>query len=277
MALITYSPWQDAANYGRGLGDTLGQILLQVPRIRAQQKMQGAEFQNEQSNWPLQHQLLQAQVGEAQQRPQLEQAKLAIQQLLAQRRGDSQAITDDYHKAETDKIRNETQGTKPLTFGQGESADKLTEGLIQGKEGQLIHGKPKAPINVSPEVFSAVRDAVVGALKNGQSGQAAGVGMLQNAQLQPNLQTNQVPQVNPGGMLPTWLGGQGPTTNMIPQVTTNSYQMHMPQQQSLQQQTQGQQPQAKQLDSQTAQHFLQQAQGNKDLARQLARQAGYNF
>jgi hypothetical protein len=39
MAIINYSPWMDAARYGQGLGETLGRILMQMPQVRAQQRI----------------------------------------------------------------------------------------------------------------------------------------------------------------------------------------------------------------------------------------------
>jgi len=45
MATIGYSPWADAGRMGQGLADTLGQILLTVPQVRAQRQQQ--QYQNE--------------------------------------------------------------------------------------------------------------------------------------------------------------------------------------------------------------------------------------
>lgn len=42
---IGYSPWQDAAQYGRSLGETLGQILLGVPQMRHQKRLQERQDQ----------------------------------------------------------------------------------------------------------------------------------------------------------------------------------------------------------------------------------------
>ena len=47
MAIVGYSPWQDAASYGAGLGSTLSEALLQMPRMRAEQAMEQARFKNE--------------------------------------------------------------------------------------------------------------------------------------------------------------------------------------------------------------------------------------
>ena len=45
MALIGYSPWQDAAAYGAGLGQTLGQAALQLPQEKFQLAQNAALMQ----------------------------------------------------------------------------------------------------------------------------------------------------------------------------------------------------------------------------------------
>jgi hypothetical protein len=37
MSIIQYSPWQDAAQVGKGIGDALGAILFKVPQLRAEE------------------------------------------------------------------------------------------------------------------------------------------------------------------------------------------------------------------------------------------------
>ncbi len=42
MAIINSNPWSDAANYGQGLGNTLSQIMFQLPAMRQQQLLSQA-------------------------------------------------------------------------------------------------------------------------------------------------------------------------------------------------------------------------------------------
>lgn len=76
---VNYSPWQDAANYGQGLGQALGQILLQQPRQRA-------EFQMQQERFPLEQQLLQAQVKNTEFQPEYRNELLGLRQQSEQDR-----------------------------------------------------------------------------------------------------------------------------------------------------------------------------------------------
>lgn len=45
MAIVNYSPWADAANFGQGLGASLTNLLLELPRIRQQQALLQAHQQ----------------------------------------------------------------------------------------------------------------------------------------------------------------------------------------------------------------------------------------
>ena len=45
MPYISSSPWKDAAEYGAGLGNTLGSILAGMPQQRAQLAIQQAQQQ----------------------------------------------------------------------------------------------------------------------------------------------------------------------------------------------------------------------------------------
>lgn len=57
MAIIGYSPWTDAANYGRGLGDTLGQAMLQMPLQRQMIRQQAEQAQAQQQQEMLKYAL----------------------------------------------------------------------------------------------------------------------------------------------------------------------------------------------------------------------------
>src|SRR6187402_2609165 len=40
MAYIGYSPWNDAANVGQGIGTALGNVLMQVPLLKRQMELE---------------------------------------------------------------------------------------------------------------------------------------------------------------------------------------------------------------------------------------------
>ncbi len=44
MAIVNYSPWQDAANVGQGLGSSLTNLLIQLPQIRQQAALNQAHI-----------------------------------------------------------------------------------------------------------------------------------------------------------------------------------------------------------------------------------------
>jgi len=56
MSLIGYSPWQDAAAYGRGLGDSLSQGLLALPQQKFALAQQAAQMQQRNQMFQLQQQ-----------------------------------------------------------------------------------------------------------------------------------------------------------------------------------------------------------------------------
>jgi hypothetical protein len=70
MPLVNSSPWADAANYGQGFGQALGNILMNQPQMRLQAAQKAAELQ--QSNA-----LNQAQIGELGARQRLYQQQAA--------------------------------------------------------------------------------------------------------------------------------------------------------------------------------------------------------
>lgn len=73
MSYVGYSPWTDAANLGGGIGDALGKILLQRPEMRARVAAQQQEQQEQAQRFPLEQQLLQSQIKNADFRPQYQQ------------------------------------------------------------------------------------------------------------------------------------------------------------------------------------------------------------
>ena len=264
MPIVGYSPWADAANYGAGLGETLGRILLQVPQQRAELRMQQQQF-------PLQQQLMQAQINEANLRPGLQQQALAIKSLQEQLAAQRAGVTEDYQKERIRQIIQDEyrkdhpdQFGKPPTeqqdFGQGRQAVKDYASDLANKQNIDF---TKTPFSVAPDLMSGSLQSATGSKTPYQDV----IKHLQNvgASLQAILQTNQIPQVQSYWFSPD-------VTNMIPQVTTNAYELRAPQ---VQQSTNS--SSAKVVTPDLAKQFLQQAGGDKDAARNLARQAGYSF
>lgn len=108
MSYFAGSPWTDAASYGQGLGQTLGQAMLQMPQQRyelaAQQQMMRAKQQQEALQMALQ-QKAQMDVH------QLGTAELGLKQQEAQH-------NQDYHEQELSLLKqkaiNESKGTWKL-------------------------------------------------------------------------------------------------------------------------------------------------------------------
>lgn len=223
MPIVGYSPWADAANYGAGLGETLGRILLQVPQQRAELRMQQQQF-------PLQQQLMQAQINEANLRPGLQQQAMAIkslqEQLAAQRAGVTedyererirQIIQDEYRKDHPDQFGKPP--TEQQDFGQGRQAVKDYVSDLANKQNIDF---TKTPVSVAPDLMSGSLQSATGSKTPYQDV----IKHLQSigASLQAILQTNQIPDLKTN-----FFGSvsQLPTTH--PQVTTNAYELRAPQ------------------------------------------------
>lgn len=222
MPLVGYSPWQDAANYGSGLGETLGKLLIGLPQQRAELAMQRQQF-------PLQQQLLQAQVQEANLRPGMQQQALAIRSLQEQLAAERQNAQMEYLKAREDQIqRDEDRKDKAPAVKPPTSAQDYTQGraaVTDYAHNLGIQQKvdpSKTPIGVDPSLMQGALQSTMGS----QSPYSDTMGFLQKAgaALQAILQTNQVPN-----MATNWMGTvrQLPTTH--PEVSTNAYQLRLPQ------------------------------------------------
>lgn len=61
------SPWQDAANFGQGIGDSINQMVFQLPALRRQIALQQAELGLRQQEMAQRGQYQQAQLGQGQQ------------------------------------------------------------------------------------------------------------------------------------------------------------------------------------------------------------------
>ena len=167
---VGYSPWQDAAQYGQGLGEVLGQILLNQPRLRAQQAM-------EQQRFPLEQQLLQAQIKNQNFQPQYRQDLLSMKQQseadkaryegenLDIRRGAlaNQAELNDErarHNMDTEESNKERQSWKEqhptvpsagAGLGEGLRGIKMVSDAAKGAAGAAGMSKD-VPVHIDPKL-----------------------------------------------------------------------------------------------------------------------------
>jgi len=248
MALIGYSPWQDAANYGAGLGNTLGEILLRVPQMRAQAALAQQQNQRDAQAFPLEQQYKQAQISAEQERAGASRAQ------------------QDYNRARIAGLSNQQDMSsimpvvQKLMSGQKPEPEELqaaSSAMLSSPQGRTMAMKMLEQVTKpQPQHVTRPGDVVM------QGGQP--------------VYTNNVP-------LP--LSGQN-LLSILESGQTNAPQFHAAQQmlnQRLQLPQMSQQtnamPQAgtKVVTPEIAAQFLQQANGNKDVARQLARQAGFTF
>lgn len=112
MSLVQYNPWTDAAEYGRGLGSTLGQAFLQMPQQRLQMAMQLAQAKAEQQRQAQQQQLQQAMLGVEQQRALTDKAIREQQLALAQKQYEGAHLKNQQAMIEPrfDKATGQYQG-----------------------------------------------------------------------------------------------------------------------------------------------------------------------
>jgi hypothetical protein len=143
MSYINYSPWTDAANYGRGLGESLGNAMIQMPQQRMQLAAQQAQARQQQQMEMLKYAL--------QQKAQQDQMGLGQSELDLKRQ--EMLHNQEFHNAEVDTARiraqNEAKGT--WKFGQDKDGrawkmNTLTgqhEWLPEPEEAPGLGGVPK--------------------------------------------------------------------------------------------------------------------------------------
>lgn len=245
---VNYSPWQDAANYGQGLGQALGQILLQQPRQRA-------EFQMQQERFPLEQQLLQAQVKNTEFQPEYRNELLGLRQQSEQDRNTNaqqgldikSALLALQQQIQPQRVDIAQQNADSNTQNAGSRALQVAKPRVSGSQ---PHAPSSATMNGQNELVAKLLPLLGQSEFGGQAntnmpvnvmtaGQQAlqsnpGVNPLEVLKqfVQPNVQTNQP------GMIGKMLGRQ-------PQVVTNGASFGVPEAlQALQSHTQGQQTNA---------------------------------
>lgn len=256
MPLVTSSPWKDAAAYGSGLADTLSQIFLGIPKARYEMAQQRATA-------PLQMQLLQAKVDEAEAKPKLAEEMQEFREQNQKDREDYQKSSlDERTKYDKERIDQEKsnqdlrtqlatlhqnfQSLQDLIKGQpsvGE-ATKIAQGQMTDYAANMANKQgidtKSTPITMDPSFSLSIIDQ---ALKGrGTAGDNTAADTLQalikaTPILSPLLSTNQPPATT------NWLTRA--VTQPPPVVSTNGYSMtgNPSLQQQIVQQPQGQQQQ----------------------------------
>lgn len=161
-----YSPWTDAAAYGQGLGQTLGQVLLQMPREKAEEQRRALEF-------PLQQQLLQAQLAHAQSQTDLYKAEAQRQKDEGMfKRAEARKIVEGGVREHANTalggiLTSKLMTGQPLSHGEGILAGQLAmkdphfANLLGTVLKQKLTGGQGAPRTLAP-------GSVVGSFQNGQ-------------------------------------------------------------------------------------------------------------
>lgn len=238
MPLVTSNPWTDAAAYGSGLADTLGQIFLGIPRQRFEMAQMRAEA-------PLQRQLLEARIGEAEAKPKIEEEMERFREGgMAERVRHDMAMEN----ARADSIQN--QLNKPPSENETTTqANTALNGFLNNLATQMNIEKD-TPISIDPTLSSSViGNAMSNRNKPGDNPEMDSIQYLTkiapilDAVLSTNISANPVSHGLFGGT----------TTNYVPNTVTNGYVMRAPEG-SLQQQVQ-QAPQQQVPQQQTPQQF----------------------
>ena len=214
MSYVNYNPWTDAAQYGRGMGDTISEALLRVPAMRAQQQRQRAEF-------PLQQRLTEAQIASLNVQPELTLLRLMAQQQNWQSQAAEREAMAKYYGAKTEQAeqpKGDTPSQSMSALAQIAAAYAAQKAKLQTQSGGIpVNADPGAPFQLASQ-YQEARDAGTPA---GQS-IAAVLGQIMSATNRPNVGVTNVS--NASMFNPTSWG----TTKQQP--VTNSFDMIMPQQ-----------------------------------------------
>jgi hypothetical protein len=218
MSYLSYSPWQDAANVGRGIGDSLSQAILMRPELRARVVAQQQQQQEQQQRFPLEQKLLEAQIGNTQAQPELRRLMDTIRMMQVQQQGEHYTNMDAARDTANDNtgrrldILEQAQHDKEVAPPKEASpwavlASKL--GLMGQRERELA---PAAGVTKDTPIVPdmALKDQVMQG-KTPEDVQA----LLSLAQLVPNLMTNKPAEQH-------WYGDKPA------QVATNSFTMKLP-------------------------------------------------
>lgn len=237
MSFFSYSPWQDAANFGQGVGRSLSQALIQQPQAQAEvalmrQRMQGEQQQQsrEAQQFSLTMEELKARTANENAQPELRQARAAMEQMRVQQLGEhyqnqDSAVADKVAllvQALADKEANGGKGgTKPTTPAQGLTNTSLGNRVF----GQLAQSEPgvnKAhPAEVPAYVAHTFGDTLKDPANAGEDAFDMG-----KAYMRPNMEY--AAPSHGLGMLGAMLEKLGLTTPSEPQLVQNGVSFRVP-------------------------------------------------
>lgn len=236
MPLVGYSPWEDAAQYGRGLADTLGQIFLGLPKQRFEMAQARAEA-------PLQQQLLQAQVAEAQAKPELaREMQMFRQEGLDERLRHDEAMEQYEQNSLQERVGAQSRKGVPSEAQTTSQANAALNQYASNLANKMGVDTKQTPVTIDPNLSLQVIDA---AMKGRSATNNPEMDSLQHLVklaplLAPLLSTNLEPKVTSGRSLMHPFTGS--VTNMVPQVTTNGFSLQAPLQAQAQSQAQASAP-----------------------------------
>lgn len=136
MPIIGYSPWQDAANFGQGVGNSLSESLLRLPMERYQLAQNAARMQQMQ-------QLGLARIANAQERnqdlAQYHQGMLGLGQNRLQQQQQAAELLNAVRmlQAQNEQIRTQILANRPISLGNGSYLTPGSVGQPQDQSPQL--------------------------------------------------------------------------------------------------------------------------------------------
>lgn len=132
MSYVISSPWTDAAEYGRGLGDRLAEALIQLPAIRAKMALSLQEHREQLQKDTFDREMKEKEFG-------LREKEVAATEGLRKATIEG---TEAYHKGELDIRKQALQDKeqdqrKAFQFQQREQNLKNNNQRLQGREQQI--------------------------------------------------------------------------------------------------------------------------------------------
>jgi hypothetical protein len=259
MPLIGYSPWQDIGKFGQGLGDTLSQALIQLPRLRAEIQMQKDKAGRDAAEFPLQLALLQGQVDEQKSLSKLHEAQVGQVPILAKQKQDilkqreentqrrmnqtdiglglkEDASEEKKYEFDAKKTAGEKKAATPKMMSPASQMElqRALQGIVDSSvKNQLPNpesdmAKVKVDPSIQQQIFNTMNQAATNGVPNGAT--LAGFQHLMDVlKVSPNISTHSVTN-SPGGWFSKPDVSQVPVTNsftaMLPPIMVDSQEAH---------------------------------------------------
>jgi hypothetical protein len=259
MPLIGYSPWQDIGKFGQGLGDTLSQALIQLPRLRAEIQMQKDKAGRDAAEFPLQLALLQGQVDEQKSLSKLHEAQVGQVPILAKQKQDilkqreentqrrmnqtdiglglkEDASEEKKYEFDAKKTAGEKKAATPKMMSPASQMElqRALQGIVDSSvKNQLPNpesdmAKVKVDPSIQQQIFNTMNQAATNGVPN--SATLAGFQHLMDVlKVSPNISTHSVTN-SPGGWFSKPDVSQVPVTNsftaMLPPIMVDSQEAH---------------------------------------------------